>query len=149
MINFKSLLTENIPTIVQHMVDFYAIDGYPINSVKSTALFHEFISNSHLGKCFTINYDNEICGYILLIQFFSFEMNGYVMLLDELYVSNNYQGKGIGKEAMKFIKEYASKNQFKKIVLEVEPHNERAIHLYEKENFKKHKRDLMVFSPEI
>ncbi|HUH26352.1 MAG TPA: GNAT family N-acetyltransferase [Flavobacterium sp.] len=96
-------------------------------------------------NCFIIKEQDEICGYIIAIQLFSFEMSGMVMLLDELYVSNQFQGKGIGKKAMTFIKEYAHDKDFKKIVLEVEPHNERAIQLYEKEQFRKHRRDLMLF----
>lgn len=145
MIKFELLTANDIPEIVNHMVAFYAIDEYPINVEKTTQLFHEFITKPELGSCFVIKYNNEICGYTILIQFFSFEMSGYVLLLDELYVSDSYQGKGIGKEAMAFIKEFASNNHYKKLVLEVEPHNERAIHLYEKENFRKHKRDLMLF----
>ncbi|MBA5792440.1 MULTISPECIES: GNAT family N-acetyltransferase [unclassified Flavobacterium] len=145
MIKFELLTANDIPEIVNHMVAFYAIDGYPIHVEKTTQLFHEFITKPELGSCFMIKYNNEICGYTILIQFFSFEMSGYVLLLDELYVSDTYQGKGIGKEAMTFIKEFAVNNHYKKLVLEVEPHNERAIHLYEKENFRKHKRDLMLF----
>lgn len=145
MIKFELLTANDIPEIVNHMVAFYAIDVYPIHVEKTTQLFHEFITKPELGSCFVIKYNNEICGYTILIQFFSFEMSGYVLLLDELYISDSYQGKGIGKEAMAFIKEFASNNRYKKLVLEVEPHNERAIHLYEKENFRKHKRDLMLF----
>lgn len=145
MIIFKPLTNLDIPRVVQHMVDFYAIDGYPIDAEKSTKLFNEFISKPFLGNCFTINYNNEICGYVLMIQFFSFEMGGYVLLLDELYINSTFQGKGIGKEAMQFVKKFALTNNYKKIVLEVEPHNARAIQLYTKENFKKHKRDLMLF----
>ncbi len=72
-------------------------------------------------------------------------MSGNVLLLDELYIDSNFQGKGIGKKAMEFIKQFAQENNYKKIVLEVEPHNQRAIQLYEKEKFKKHKRNLMIF----
>lgn len=147
MITFELLTKENIPTIVNLMVNFYAIDGYPINKENTTNLFSEFVNKPESGKCFVIKYNNEICGYTILIQFFSFEMGGYVLLLDELYIDNNFQGKGIGKKAMKFIKQFAQENNYKKIVLEVEPHNQRAIQLYQKENFRKHKRDLMIFSP--
>ena len=145
MITFELLTKENIPTIVNLMVDFYAIDGYPINKENTTNLFSEFVNKPESGNCFVIKYNNEICGYTILIQFFSFEMGGYVLLLDELYIDNNFQGKGIGKKAMEFIKQFAQENNYKKIVLEVEPHNERAIHLYQKEYFRKHKRDLMIF----
>lgn len=145
MTKFELLTKENIPTVVNHMIDFYAIDGYPINQEKTTELFHQFINQPLYGSCFVIKAQEEICGYIIVIQFFSFEMSGMVMLLDELYVSNQFQGKGIGKKAMTFIKEYAHDKDFKKIVLEVEPHNERAIQLYEKEQFRKHRRDLMLF----
>ena len=145
MTHFELLSKENIPAIVNHMVDFYAIDGYPINKELTTDLFHQFIEKPHLGKCFVLKLNNEICGYTILIQFFSFEMSGNVLLLDELYISDKFRGQGIGKTAMSFIKQYALENDFKKIVLEVEPHNSKAIQLYEKEQFKKHKRDLMLF----
>ena len=145
MIKFELLKTETIPAIVNLMVDFYAIDGYPINKETTTNLFLEFVNKPEAGKCFVIKYNNEICGYTILVQFFSFEMSGNVLLLDELYIANNYQGKGIGKKAMEFIKQFSQENNYKKIVLEVEPHNQRAIQLYEKEQFKKHNRDLMIF----
>ncbi|KAA5535990.1 GNAT family N-acetyltransferase [Paenimyroides baculatum] len=145
MIKFELLKTETIPAIVNLMIDFYAIDGYPINKETTTNLFLEFVIKPEAGKCFVITYNNEICGYTILVQVFSFEMSGNVLLLDELYIDNNYQGKGIGKKAMEFIKQFAQENNYKKIVLEVEPHNLRAIQLYEKEQFKKHKRDLMIF----
>jgi len=145
MIKFELLKTETIPTIVNLMVDFYAIDGYPINKEITIKLFSEFVNKPEAGKCFVITYNNEICGYTILIQFFSFEMSGNVLLLDELYIDSNYQGKRIGKKAMEFIKQFAQENNYKKIVLEVEPHNLRAIQLYEKEQFNKHKRDLMIF----
>lgn len=145
MIKFELLTEREITETVQHMVHFYAIDGYPINPEKTELLFRDFIQNPHLGSCFLIKDDHLICGYLLLIRFFSFEMGGYVLLLDELYISPEFQGKGIGKKAMAFVKEYATENDFKKIVLEVEPHNSNAIRLYEKELFRKHKRDLMLF----
>src|SRR5690606_40443306 len=142
MINFKQLTATEIPDIVRLMTNFYAIDRYPINIEKTTELFHQFVKKPEVGKCFSIKYNNEICGYTILVQFFSFEMGGYILLLDELYISNGFQGKGIGKKAVEFIKQFAQENNYKKIVLEVEPHNSHAIHLYEKENFRKHHRDL-------
>lgn len=145
MINLELLKTETIPEIVNLMIDFYTIDGYPIDKETTTNLFFEFVNKSEAGKCFAIKYNNEICGYTILVQFFSFEMGGYILLLDELYISNGFQGKGIGKKAVEFIKQFAQENNYKKIVLEVEPHNKYAIHLYEKENFRKHHRDLMIF----
>lgn len=145
MIKFELLTESEISETVGHMVHFYAIDGYPINPEKTEILFKNFIENPHLGSCFLIKDESHICGYVLLIRFFSFEMGGYVLLLDELYISPEFQGKGIGKATMAFIKEYAKENDFKKIVLEVEPHNSNAIRLYEKEQFRKHKRDLMLF----
>lgn len=145
MIKFELLTKETIPTVVNLMVDFYAIDGYPIDKETTTNLFFEFLNKPESGKCFIIKHNNKICGYTILVQFFSFEMTGNVLLLDELYIDSNFQGKGIGKKAMEFIKNYSKENNYKKIVLEVEPHNQRAIQLYEKEQFKKHKRHLMVF----
>ena len=104
MIEFKPLAAPNIETIVSMMQEFYAIDGYPISIDVSKALFQEFISNENLGKAWLIFSDNEIVGYIILTFVFSFEYQGRIAFLDELYVTETARGKGIGSKAIEFVK---------------------------------------------
>ena len=145
MIQFKPLAIADIETIVTMMREFYAIDNYPIDIDVSKALFEEFIKYENLGKAWLIFSDNEIVGYIILTIIFSFEYQGKIAFLDELYVTEKARGKGIGSKAIEFIQSESHKLSLKLIYLEVEPHNEKAQKLYLANGFELHKRQLMQY----
>lgn len=143
MTEFKPLAATDIETIVSMMQKFYAIDDYPISIDVSKALFLEFISNENLGTAWLIVFDNKIVGYVILTFVFSFEYQGKIAFLDELYVTEKARGKGIGSKAIEFIKGESHKLSLKLIYLEVEPHNKKAQNLYIANGFEMHNRKLM------
>ena len=103
MTTFQLLETFQTETIISMMQDFYAIENYPIDLETSKKLFHEFIADENLGKCWLIYYDGEIVGYVILTYIFSFEYQGRIAFLDELYIKEIYRGKGIGSKTITFI----------------------------------------------
>lgn len=141
---FFELKSENIKDILPMMKNFYALDNYAFDEKLALKNFQKFIDNPDLGKAFLISFENQIAGYIILVNFFSFEFGGKIWFLDELYIDSGFQGKSIGKKAIDFIRNLAGENQIPVILLEVENHNERAIKLYEKFGFEKHKRSVMI-----
>lgn len=145
MTQFKPLALSDIETIVTLMQQFYAIDNYPIAIDVSKALFQEFISNENLGKSWLILSDDEIVGYIILTFVFSFEYQGKIAFLDELYLTEKARGKGIGSKAIEFIQSESHKLSSKLIYLEVEQHNEKAQKLYLAHDFELHNRKLMKY----
>lgn len=148
MTTFQPIEIHQIDTITTMMQDFYAIDNYPIDIEVSKKLFKEFISDEKLGKAFLICHSNEgrtseLVGYVILTYVFSFEYKGRIAFLDELYIKENFRGKGIGKQTIDFIKEQASNQNVKLIYLEVENHNQNAQKLYLANNFEVHNRKLL------
>lgn len=145
LITFNSLATHQIETIIQMMQDFYAIDNYPIDIDVSKKLFQEFISNDNLGKAWIIYDDDEIVGYVILTFVFSFEYQGKIAFIDELFIKESARGKGIGSYTIQFIKEQIPKLSLKLLYLEVENHNENAQKLYLSHDFVIHNRKLMKY----
>lgn len=143
---FKPLEQQHIPDIVTMMQDFYAIDNYPIDIETSKNLFEEFLRNDNLGKAWLIYSDTILVGYVIVTFIFSFEYKGRYAFLDELYLSEKARGKGIGKQAIQFIKEEALKLKLKVLYLEVENHNEKAQKLYLAQNFTFHNRKIMKYT---
>lgn len=138
--------TENdIEILVQMMRDFYAIDGYPMETETSKVLFRQFISDENLGKCWLIGYENQTVGYVILTFIFSFEFGGMIAFVDELYIKEEFRGKGIGKESIDFIQFEAKKRDLKLLFLEVEHHNSNAKKLYLDKGFHEHKRQLLAY----
>jgi len=143
MTTFQLLETFQTETITSMMQDFYAIENYPIDLETSKKLFHEFITDENLGKCWLIYYDGEIVGYVILTYIFSFEYQGRIAFLDELYIKEIYRSKGIGSKTITFITNQAKLLNVKLIYLEVEPHNENAQKLYLANHFETHNRKLL------
>ena len=126
------------------MKDFYAIDFYPFDEKITKNNFDKFINDNRYGECFKIVFDEQIAGYIILANYFSFEFGGEILFLDELYIKHEFQGKSLGKKALEFVKDYSVKNNFSVVLLEIENHNDRAKSLYERYGFQNHKRSLMI-----
>ena len=143
MIQFKPLIISDIETVVLMMQEFYAIDNYPIDVEVSKTLLTEFISNKNLGKAWLIIFNDEIVGYAVITFIFSFEYQGKIAFLDELYVTEKARRKGIGSQAIEFIKGESHKLSLKLIYLEVESHNKKAQNLYIANGFEMHNRKLM------
>ncbi|MBP6584049.1 MAG: GNAT family N-acetyltransferase [Flavobacterium sp.] len=127
------------------MGEFYRIDNYPFDIEISRKLFNQFLTDENLGKAWLILYQNEIVGYVILTYVFSFEYQGKIAFLDELYIRENARGKGIGKETIAFIQQEAAKLSLKIIYLEVETHNDAAQKLYIANDFAIHKRKIMKY----
>ena len=145
MITFSNLQNHQIETITSMMEDFYAIDNYPIDLETTKKLFQEFIADENLGKCWLICKDDEIVGYFILTFIFSFEYKGLIAFLDELFIKEKHQGKGIGREVLAFIKVQIPKLSLKLLYLEVEHHNENAQKLYIANGFENHNRKLLKY----
>ena len=145
MITFRQLEISQIDSITKLMQDFYVIDNYPFDIEVSKKLFLEFISNENLGKSWLICSDEEVIGYVILTFIFSFEYQGKIAFLDELYIKETARGKGIGNQTIQFIKEQILLLNVKVIYLEVENHNEKAQKLYIANDFEIHNRNLLKY----
>jgi len=146
MITFKPFTSSDSSLVIKMMEDFYSIDNYPFDGENTQKLFHQFLDDENLGKGWIIYHENEVVGYIILSFIFSFEYQGKIAFLDELYIKESARGKGIGKQALQFIQQQAPKLSLKVIYLEVEPHNETAQKLYLANDFGVHKRKLLKYT---
>jgi Acetyltransferases len=60
-----------------------------------------------------------------------------VLVIHRLSVHPEFQGKGIAKEILKFIEDFANKNSYSSIRLDAYSGNEKALNLYENFGYKK------------
>ena len=143
MIEFHLLAASDIETIVPMMEEFYAIDNYPFDAETTRKLFQTFIENENFGHCWFISVDAIVVGYVILTYIFSFEYQGQIAFLDELYLKKEARGKGIGKSTIEFIRNQAILKNLKLIYLEIESHNEVAKNLYLSNDYSLHNRQIM------
>ncbi len=141
--SFKPFEIADADVVVNMMQDFYAIDNYPIDIVVSKNLFIEFTDNETLGRGWVILMNGKVAGYFVLTFIFSFEYKGRIAFLDELFITGEARGCGLGKQALDFIQEQVKLLSVKVVYLEIENHNEAARKLYLSKNFSIHNRGIM------
>lgn len=74
--------------------------------------------------------EGEAMGYALIAKTFSQEPGGLAVWVEELSVLPKFRGRGVGTEVLKWLEGYYP--GWKRIRLEVERDNDRAIQLYER-----------------
>ena len=143
-INFKHAVSDDIITILKFIKNFHGMSSYPFHEVKVGETVRNLIKNYNLGRIWIIEIDSKSVGYIILTFGYSIEYKGRDAFIDELYIEEEFRGRGIGKAAMNFIVKEARNLGIHAVHLEVERDNAAAKKLYEKNDFKDNGRTLMT-----
>ncbi len=117
--------------------EFYSSDAVlaPVDSSHFDLTFDELMRSEERIVCYIADIDGKIAGYALIARFFSQEAGGEVAWLDEIYVRDEFRGKGAGTAIInKVFEDFKDAAAFR---LEIEPENEGAERLYKRLGFEK------------
>lgn len=115
---------------------FYSGDAvdHAIPEDYMQATFDEILRQGPYLRGILFEVDGKAAGYGQLSFTFSNEVGGFVVLIEEIYVLPEFQGKGIGSAYLDWLmQEY--KGKAKRFRLEVCAGNAGAIRLYRKKGF--------------
>lgn len=143
-IEFKPYTDKDKSDLLEMMNSFNKIDGYAFDLAVREKNLVEFTSNKQLGRLYLIKSGASTIGYIVLTFGYSFEYQGRDAFIDELYITENFRQKGIGKLTMNFIESESRKLNINAIHLEVEPHNTDANRLYLNKGYQSNDRTLLT-----
>lgn len=105
---------------------------HPVPRQYHEDAFSEIIRSDEYADGFIVEAEGKAVGLALTAKTYSREAGGKVLWLEELYILPEYRSCGLGREYFAFIEDYAHKNGFARIRLEVEEENVRARALYER-----------------
>ena len=116
------------------MRTFYASDAVWSNGSDEifAADVDACLSDSPYIEGYVFEDDGVLQGYAMVAKSFSTEFGKPCMWLEDIYVAPEFRDRGIGSMFMLFIQNKYPDAIFR---LEVEPENERAVHVYEKCGF--------------
>lgn len=120
---------------LQELVEeLYYTDAGPDANVPDVAFtFRSLKKKPDKGRLVVFERDGELVGYAILIFFFSNEFGGDIIDVDEIVVTEDARGEGVGRAFFKWLGK-----TYKKAVgwsLQVRPVNRRARRLYESVGF--------------
>lgn len=118
---------------IQLSTEFYSSPAViePISEEVMMRTYNEMIRSNTYVEGFIIEDEGEDVGYGLISKSFSPEAGGPVIWFEEVYIRDGHQGKGLGAEFFRYIEE-AYEDGTKRLRLEVEMENERAVALYKR-----------------
>lgn len=90
------------------------------------------IFKSNPNTSFSLHVNGRLVG-VLAFQIYTWNSGKHARVL-EFAIKEKEQGKGFGKQALKFLEDYAKKQRLESICLETQK-NEKAIELYKKSGF--------------
>lgn len=116
--------------------EFYHTDAVikPLPLEKLCNIFDEIMRSDIYAEGFILEFEGFSAGYAVTSKCFSTEAGGITVWIEDIYILNEFRGKGLGKEFFSFISEKYN-GTAKRFRLEVERENFSAVALYEKIGF--------------
>ncbi len=134
-IEYRKLNKNDKDCFLEMMRVFYSSDALYTNGSEEifNANFKNAINNNPYLECYLIVSSENILGYVMLAKSYSTEFGRECLWFEDLYLKEQYRGRGIIPDFISYIKNKYPEKVFR---LEVEKENLGAIKAYEKSGFK-------------
>jgi GNAT superfamily N-acetyltransferase len=132
----RKFVPEDREDYIRFSTEFYnssAVDK-PVPREHFEQGFDEMMRSDVYVQGYMLVCDGNNVGYCVTMKTYSVEAGGITIWIDELFVLEEYRSKGLGRELFNYIEENGDK-KLRRIRLEVELENGRAISLYKKMGF--------------
>src|ERR1041385_1596017 len=89
-------------TLVEMMRDFNAHERIAFDESEVRAVLARLFANDSYGLPCLILLGAEVAGYVVITFGFSVEFRGRDAFIDELFVKDEFRGRGLGVAALRF-----------------------------------------------
>jgi GNAT superfamily N-acetyltransferase len=131
--------------LVTMMQALYAEDksDFPVDQSRFGITVECLAANPSQGRIVLFRQGELLCGYALLIPYWSNEFGGTVLFVDEMFVIPEARNRGIGRSFFKFL-DHARPFEAVALALEVSPGNSGALRLYESIGFRRQRNFSLI-----
>ena len=124
--------------LLSFMQEYYEFDGHGFDPEKARGALMALLHDSNLGGVWLILDGDTAVGYVVLCFGYSLEWLGRDAFVDEVYLREQYRGRGWGRRTMEFVEEEARSAGIRALHLGVVPGNANALELYRRMGFHEH-----------
>jgi diamine N-acetyltransferase len=133
---YRMITPRDVPDLARLVQAFYREDqpGTEMTPERFLATVRELQADKGKGTIFVFDSEESLVGYCILINYWSNELGGTVLCVDELFVVPERRGRGIATEFLGLIAKVAPEG-CRALQLEAGARNRRAQRLYGKLGF--------------
>lgn len=134
--SFRTYHKKDKPHLHRLIQQLYAEDkgGQPMDSNKIERTIFQLTKFPPLGKIVIIEVARQVIGYCILLNYWSNEYGGNIMIIDEIFIEDEYRRQGIGTLFMERLKQ-GRFGGVEAICLQINTENENAQLFYKKMGF--------------
>ena len=132
---FRVADSSDADTLVEMMRDFNAHERIAFDEPEVRAALAQLFANASYGLAGLILLGGEVAGYVVITFGFSVEFRGRDALIDELFVKDEFRGRGLGSAALRFAEGVCRERGIRALHLEVDRGNTRAQSVYSRAGF--------------
>ena len=142
--SFRVAEPSDADALVEMMRGLYEHDRTPFDEPAHRAALAQLLADDSYGLAYVMSLDGEVAGYVVITFGFSLEFRGRDAFIDELFVKDEFRGRGLGAAAIRFAEGVCRGRGVRALHLEVERANAGAQSVYRKAGFKDHDRYLLT-----
>jgi diamine N-acetyltransferase len=135
---FRLAVESDADILLSFMRAYYAFDGHGFDDAKARGALTALLRDGNLGRTWLILDGDKAVGYVVLCFGYSLEWLGRDAFIDELYLREEYRGRGWGGKTMAFVEDSARDAGVRALHLEVVRENAAALKIYGKMGFQAH-----------
>jgi ribosomal protein S18 acetylase RimI-like enzyme len=135
MIHFKAAAPDDAAAFLALMQEYYEYDAHEFHQEKARRALEPLLASPVYGLAWLIQDGKLVIGYAVITFGYSLEFGGRDAFLDELYLRENYRGRGIGTRIIQHTLDVCQTHGVKALHLEVMAQNTRAQELYRRLGF--------------
>jgi diamine N-acetyltransferase len=140
----RSATLTDLDHLIPLVREFYSFEKLAFDELHYRKLASVLISDPAVGRLLMGFEGNEIAGYAVVGFGFSMEFGGRDSLLDELYVTQDFRGRGAGSQLISAVEEICHAEEIRALHLEADHFNVRVHEYYKRLGFRDHERHLMT-----
>ena len=141
---FTPAVVADLELVLELMREFYASEHLRFDTAAARRALQQLLEDRACGVVHLIHWDAEVIGYVVLTFGFSLEFHGRAALLDELYVREQFRGRGAGKASLQWIEAICRREGVHAVRLEVERANTHARAVYRQAGYVAHDRYVLT-----
>jgi ribosomal protein S18 acetylase RimI-like enzyme len=141
---FQIATSRDIDAILLLMQEYYTYDKITFHARGSHDALQQLLRDDSVGRVWLIKADQDTVGYLVVTFWYSLEFHGRAAFIDEIYIREEYRGRGMGHKALEHVGEFCASRGIKALRLEVNHSNRRARELYRRTGFAEHDRSIMT-----
>ena len=142
--SFRVADPSDADTLVGMMRDFNAHERIAFDEPEVRATLAQLFADDSYGLACLILLGGEVAGYVVITFGFSIEFRGRDALIDELFLKDEFRGRGLGSAALRHAEGVCRERGIRALHLEVERANTAAQSVYRRAGFVDHDRYLLT-----